>query len=84
MTQTEVQCDIVCISFRGHNSAIMSWIKKSFSLMHMFNAQCMPELCCKFQIPTSNTVGVDAETRTVLQCDMVKNMSVIQGDVILQ
>ena len=44
----------------------------------------MAELCCKFQIPTSNTVGGDAETRTVLQCDMVQNMYVIQWDVILQ
>ena len=44
----------------------------------------MPELCCKFQIPTSNTVGGHAESRPLLQCDMVQNMFVIQGDVILQ
>ena len=43
----------------------------------------MSELCCKFQILTSNTVGGDAETRTVPQFDMVQNMYVIQGDVIL-
>ena len=55
--------------------------KNSFSLIHV---QCMSELCCKIQIPTSNTVGGDAVTRTVLQCDMVQNMYVIQGDVILQ
>ena len=75
MTQTVLQCDIVkiCITFRGHNSAIMSW-RNFFSLMHMFNA-CLN--------PTSNTVRGDAETRTVLQCDMVQNMYVIQGDVIL-
>ena len=34
----------------------------------------MSELCSKFQIPATNTVGADAETRTVLQCDMVQNM----------
>ena len=27
----------------------------------------MSELCCKFQIPASNTVGGVAETKTVLQ-----------------
>ena len=27
----------------------------------------MSELCCKFQIPVSNTVGEVAETRIVLQ-----------------
>ena len=32
----------------------------------------MSELCCKFQIPACNAVGGVAETRTVLQCDMVK------------
>ena len=30
-------------------------------------------------VPTSNTLGGDAETRTVLQCDMVQNMPAIQG-----
>ena len=39
------------------------------SFMHMPNA-C--ELCYKLQIPASNTVGGVAETRTVLQYDMVK------------
>ena len=83
VTRTVLQCDIVkiCISFRGHNSAIMPWIKILFPLCM---CQCISELCCKFPIPTSNTVGGDAETRTVLQCDMVQNMYVIQGDVILQ
>ena len=81
VTQTVLQYDIVkiCISFRGHNSAIMSWIKNLFPL-----CICMSELSCKFQILTSNTIGGDAETRAVLQCDMVQNMYVIQGDVILQ
>ena len=46
--------------------------------------QCMSELCCKLQIPAFNTVGEDAETRTVLQCDMVQYIYVIQGGVILQ
>ena len=35
-------------------------------------------LCSRFQIPASNTVGGVAETQTVLQCDMVKNMCIIQ------
>ena len=30
----------------------------------------MSELCCKFQVPASNTVGGVAETRTVLQSVM--------------
>ena len=33
--------------------------------------QCMSDLCCNLQIPALNAVGGDAETRTVLQCDMV-------------
>ena len=41
----------------------------------------MPELCSKFQISVTNTEGADAETRTVLQCDVVQNMYVIQGDI---
>ena len=44
----------------------------------------MFELCSKFQIPATNTVGADAEKRTVLQCDMVQHMFVIQGDIILK
>ena len=28
---------------------------------------CMSKLCCDFQIPASTTVGVDLETRSVLQ-----------------
>ena len=50
---------------RGHNSAIMTVIKILFPL-------CMSELSCKFHIPGSGTVGVVAEVRTVLQCDIVK------------
>ena len=36
------------------------------------HVQCMSELCSKFQMPTSNTVGGVAETQTVVRCDMVK------------
>ena len=46
--------------------------------------QCMFELCSKFQIPATNTVEADAETRTVPQSDMVQNMYVFQGDIILK
>ena len=83
VTQTALQCGTVkiCISFRELYSATMSWIKLVFPYAYV---QCMSDLCCKFQIPTLNTVGGDAETRSLLQCDMVQNMSVIQGDVILQ
>ena len=42
-----------------------------FCFLHA-HAKCMSELCSKFQIPESNTVGGVAETRTVLQFDMVK------------
>ena len=65
-TETVVQCDMVkmlCHS-RRHNSAKMTLIKIMFPLC---NVQCMSELCCKFQIPASITVGGVAETRTVLQ-----------------
>ena len=41
------------------------------------HAERMSELRYKFQIPASSTVGGDAETRTVLQCDMIQNMHVI-------
>ena len=41
--------------------------------------QCMSELCFKFQIPIPNTVGRDAETRTVLQGDMVQNICHSRG-----
>ena len=44
----------------------------------------MSELCSKFQIPALNTVGRAAETQTVLPCDMIQNMYVIQGDIILK
>ena len=50
------------------------------------HVQCIhvSELCFKFQVPATNTLGGVAETRIVLQCGMVQNMSVIKGDVILQ
>ena len=54
---------------RGHNSEIMTWVKILFPLS--MYAKCMSELCSKFQIPASNTVGI-AEIQTVPQCDMVK------------
>ena len=40
---------------------------KSKVCFHYIHVQCISELCCKFQIPESNTVGRVAETRTVLQ-----------------
>ena len=43
------------------------------------HVQCMSELCSKFQIPATNTVGADAETRTRLQCDMVQNLCHLRG-----
>ena len=46
--------------------------------------QCISELCFKFQVPASNTLGGIAATKIVLQCGMVQNMCFIQGDVILQ
>ena len=49
--------------------------------MHI--SQCISELCFKFQVPALNTLGGVAETKIVLQCGVVKNMYVIQGDVIL-
>ena len=63
----------------GHNSAIMTWIKICFLHAH---AQCKSELCCKFQIPASHTVGGAAKTQTVLQvlkCNMVKICMLFKG-----
>ena len=48
------------------------------------HVQCISELCFKFHVPASNTFGCVMETRVVLQCDMVQNVYVIQGGVILQ
>ena len=83
MTRIVLQCDMVqnmCHS-RGCNSAIM--IESKFCFLYAY-VQCISELCFKFQVPASNTLGAVAETRIVLQCDMVQNMNVIQVDVILQ
>ena len=44
---------------RVHNSAVMTLIKFHFLHAH---AQCMSELCSKFQIAALNTVGGAAET----------------------
>ena len=41
--------------------------------------ECMPELCCKFQMPASNTVGGVVETQTVVGCDMVKICTLFKG-----
>ena len=60
MTNGEHVC---CL--RGHKSAIMNWIKILFP-------SCISRLCSTFQIPASNTVGGVAETRTIIQCAMVK------------
>ena len=54
---------------RGHNSAIMTGSK--FHFLHA-NARCMSEMCSKFQISASNTIGGVVEIQTVLQSDMVK------------
>ena len=70
----------VCHS-RGCNSKIMYESKFCFLYAHV---QCLFELCFKFQVHALNTLGGVAVTRTELQCDMVQNMYVIQGDVILQ
>ena len=64
MTKGEHVCHLM-----GHNSTIMT--RSKFCFLHA-HAQCMSELCSKFQICASNTVGGVAETQTVLQCDMVK------------
>ena len=45
--------------------------------------QYIYELYCKFKIRVINTVGGVAETRTVIQYDMV-NICVIQGGLFLQ
>ena len=44
----------------------------------------MTEVCSNLQILATNTVETDAETRTVLPYDMVKNTYVIQGEIILK
>ena len=46
-------------------------LKLKFCFLYAHD-QCMSELCPKFQIPASNTTERVAETRTVLQCDMIK------------
>ena len=67
MTESEHVCRL-----RGHNSAIMIWIKILFPL-------CMSDLCINFQIPASNTVGGVRVTQTVLQCDTVKIYITFRG-----
>ena len=67
--------EYVCYS-RGHNSAIMIKMKILFPNAHV---QCMSELWCKFQTPTSNTVEGAVETQTVVRCDMVKISLLFNG-----
>ena len=67
--------EYICYS-RGHNSEIMTRIKILFPNAHV---QCMSLLCCKFQMPASNTVGGVAKTQTVVQCDMVKICMLFKG-----
>ena len=67
--------EYVCY-FRGHNSAMVTRIEILFSNAHV---QCMSELCFKFQMPASNTVGGVAETQTVVRCDMVKICMLFKG-----
>ena len=70
-----ILADYICYS-RGHNSAIMTRMKILFPNAHV---QCMSELCCKFQMPASNTVGGVAETQTVVRYDMVKMCTLFKG-----
>ena len=67
-TGTGLQSDIVKIYIR----VIQGDRPESKICFFYAHVQCMSELCCKFQIPASNTVGGVAETGTVLQCYMVK------------
>ena len=76
-TQTVLQCVMVKNMLFRHEY-------ESKLYFPCAQVQCMSELCIKFQIPATNTVGADVETRTVLQCNMVQNMYVIQGDIILK
>ena len=61
---------------KGHNSAIMTRMKILLPNAHV---QCMSELCCKFQMPESNTVGGVADTQIVVRCDMVKICTLFKG-----
>ena len=81
VTQTVLQCDIVkiCISFRGHNFATISWIKVLFPL-----CICSMHVWTVLQVSNPYIKHLRRRDKKVLQCDMVQNMSVIQGDVILQ
>ena len=58
-------------------------LNENMSLNKLFflhtHAQCTSELCSKFQIPAYNTVGGVAETRTVLQRDMVQICMSVKG-----
>ena len=58
VTQTVLQCDIVkiCISFRGHNSAIMSWIKILFLLSFVIVSQRVTDLDIRVDARVVTTV----------------------------
>ena len=70
-----ILAEYICYS-RGHNSAILTRMKILFPNAHV---QCMSELCCKFQMPASNTVGEVAETQKVVRCNMVKICMLFKG-----
>ena len=72
-----ILAEYTCICYsRGHNSAIMTIMKILFPNAHV---QCMSELCSKFHLTASNTVGGVAETQTVVWCNMVKICMLFKG-----
>ena len=76
-TQAVLQWDMVQNMYVIQGVKIMQKRPVSKFCSPYAHVQCISELCCKFQIPALNTAGGDAETRTVLKCDMVQNMYVI-------
>ena len=69
--RTLLECDMVkiCMSVKA-TQFYKNNLDKFFFIYANFH--CISDLCCKFQIPASNTVCGFAATRTLLQCDMVK------------
>ena len=51
---------------------------QKFRFLHA-HAHYMSDLCSKFQVSASNTVGGFVETRTILECDMVKICMTFEG-----
>ena len=70
-----ILAEYICYS-RGHNSAIMTRMNILFPNAHV---QCRSELCSKFQMTASNTVGGVAEIQTVVRCNMVKICILFKG-----